>query len=50
MSPNAYKATMVNDDTRVRFTPSQLRPQGVLGGWLNISIKPDQFEDLLAQK
>ena len=50
MSPNAYKVTMCNDETRVRFTPSQFRPQGVLGGWMNISIKLDQFEDLLAQK
>ncbi len=47
MSPTAYKATMVNEETRVRFTPSTFRAQGVLGGWLNISIKLEQFDDLL---
>gem|GEM_PF-6336614 len=48
MSPNAYKVTMVNEDTRVRFTPSPFgQGRGVLGGWLNISIKLDQFDDFL---
>lgn len=52
MGPNAYKVTMVNNDTRIRFTPSPVaaalgRPWvGV--GWLNISIKLDQVENLLA--
>ncbi len=50
MSPTAFKATMVNEDTRIRFTPSQLRPAGVLGGWLNISIRLDQYDDLLTKK
>jgi len=48
MGPNAYKATMVNDDTRIRFAQSPLGR--VIGGWLNISIKLDQFDDLLADK
>lgn len=49
MSPTAYKATMVTEETRVRFTPSPLAP-GVIDwgkGWLNISIKLDQFDDFL---
>jgi len=51
MSPAAFKATMINDDTRVRFTPPTTRPTGVIewsrGGWLNISIKISRFDDLL---
>ncbi len=48
MSPTAYKATMVNDETRIRFTPSPVIPSpGVLSGWMNISIKLDQYEDFL---
>ena len=46
MSPDAYRATMVHDETRIRFTPSPLG--NVLGGWLSISIRPDLVEDLLA--
>ncbi len=47
MSPDAYKATMVNEDTRIRFAAS---PHGnVLSGWLNISIKLDQVEELGAE-
>ena len=45
MNPDAYKATMVNNETRVRFTPS---PFGwVIGHWLNIDIKLDQDQDLM---
>ncbi len=45
MSPEAYKATMVNEESRIRFTPS---PYGrVIGDWLNISIKLDVVDDLL---
>lgn len=45
MNPEAYKATMVNDDTRIRFTPS---PFGrVIGRWLNIDIRLDEVEDLM---
>jgi hypothetical protein len=51
MSANAFRATMINEETRVRFTPPVTRPTGVIewarGGWLNISIKFDQFDDLL---
>jgi hypothetical protein len=47
MHPAAIKITMVNDETRVRFTsPPGARPS-VLSGWLNISIKLEQFDDLL---
>jgi len=49
MSPNAFRTTMVNDETRIRFTPSPLNPSGVLSGWLNISIKLDQYDDFLAK-
>ena len=45
MSPEAFHATMVTDETRIRFTPSPLG--NVLGGWLNIPIKLEQVEDLL---
>ncbi|HNO64829.1 MAG TPA: hypothetical protein PKK39_00640 [Tepidiformaceae bacterium] len=46
MSPDAYRATMVHDATRIRFTPS---PFGsVIGRWLNIDIKPGDGDDLLA--
>jgi hypothetical protein len=45
MSPEAYKATMVHDETRIRFTPS---PFGrVIGRWMNISIRLDHVEDFL---
>jgi hypothetical protein len=51
MSPSAFKETMINEETRVRFTPPTTRPMGVIewsrGGWLNISIKLDQYDDLL---
>jgi hypothetical protein len=46
MAPKAYIANMVNDDTRIRFTWSPLG--NVIGGWMNISIKPNQVEDFLA--
>ncbi len=46
MSPEAYRATMVNEETRIRFTPAPLR--NVIGGWLNISIRRELMEDLLA--
>jgi hypothetical protein len=46
MSPTAYKATMVHDESRIRFAQS---PYGrVIGLWINISIKLDEVEDLLA--
>ena len=46
MSAAAFKATMVNEDTRIWFTQS---PYGrVIGGWLNIDIKLDQVQDLMA--
>jgi len=45
MSVEAFHATMVNDETRIRFTPSPLG--NVLAGWLNIDIKLDLVEDLL---
>jgi hypothetical protein len=45
MSPNAYRATMVDDDTRIRFCQSPLGR--VIGGWLNISIKLDVVDDLM---
>ena len=46
MSHDAYMATMVNEDTRIRFAQG---PYGsVLGGWLSISIKLGVVEDLLA--
>lgn len=48
MAPSAYKATMVNDETRIRFTPSPLGR--VIGGWLNISIKLNLVDDLLNPK
>ena len=45
MSPQAYRATMVDDDTRIRFTPS---PFGnVIGRWLNIDIRPGPGENLM---
>ena len=45
MSPESYKAVMVNEDSRVRFTPS---PFGrVMGDYFNISIKQDIVDDLL---
>lgn len=46
MSPDADRATMVHDETRIRFTPS---PFGnVIGRWLNIDIRPGLGEDLMA--
>ncbi|MDD5190605.1 MAG: hypothetical protein PHE50_06145 [Dehalococcoidales bacterium] len=51
MSPNAFRATMCNEETRIRFTPSPVIPSpGVITGWMNISIKLDQYDDLLAKK
>jgi len=45
MSPEAYKATMVSDETRVRFTTS---PFGrVIASWLNIDIKLDLVDDFM---
>ena len=45
MSPAAFIATMVNDETRIRFTQS---PYGrVMGGWLNIDLKLGQVQDLM---
>ncbi len=49
MSPAAYIADMVTEQTRIRFTPS---PFGgifpdIIGAWLNISIKLPQVEDFL---
>ncbi len=45
MSPEAYRATMIDNSTRIRFQPS---PHGkVIGGWINISINLNQAEDLL---
>jgi hypothetical protein len=47
MSPEAYKAAMVNNETRIRFTPS---PFGsVIGRWLNIDLKPGFVQDLMRQ-
>lgn len=50
MGPKAYIANLVNDETRIRFEPSPLGDilGGVIGGWLNISIKLGRVEDLLA--
>lgn len=46
MSVEAYLATMVDNDTRIRFTPS---PYGsVIGNWLNIDIKPGLVQDLMS--
>lgn len=45
MSPTAYIAAMVNDETRIRFTRSPLR--NVIGGWMNVSIKLNQVDDFL---
>jgi hypothetical protein len=47
MSSAAYIADMVNDETRIRFTPSQFGGGGVIGGWMNISIKLEQVDDFL---
>ena len=46
MSPEAYRMTMVDDEARIRFTTSPLG--NVLGGWLNISIKLDFFDEFIA--
>ncbi len=46
MSPNSYKAVMVNEDSKIRFTPS---PFGrVMGNYFNMSIKFHIVDDLLA--
>jgi hypothetical protein len=45
MSAEAFRATMVDNATRIRFTPS---PFGsVIGSWLNIDIKPGDGDDLM---
>lgn len=45
MSIEAFHATMVKNDTRIRFTQS---PYGnVISGWLNIAIKLDAVENFL---
>ncbi|HUY29102.1 MAG TPA: EthD domain-containing protein [Candidatus Binataceae bacterium] len=45
MSPAAYIADMVADETRIRFTPS---PFGaIIGAWINISIKQNHVDDFL---
>jgi hypothetical protein len=46
MGPRAYIANMVTDETRIRFTWSPLG--NVIGGWINISIKPNLVDDFLA--
>ncbi len=45
MSPDAYRAAMVNEETRVSFAPSPLG--NVVGGWMNIAIKLEDVEDLM---
>lgn len=45
MGPKAYIASMVNDETRIRFTWSPLG--NVISGWINISIKPKLVENFL---
>lgn len=45
MSADAYRATMVDDETRIRFTPSPLG--NVIGAWLNIDIHSGPGEDLM---
>ena len=51
MSPNAFRTTMIDDATRVRFTPSPVGPGNTVinwsQDWRNVSIKLDQYEDLL---
>jgi hypothetical protein len=49
LSFNAYRATMINAETRIRFEPSPLGPVlwQVIGGWLNIFIKLQDVQDLL---
>ena len=45
MSIEAFHATMVTKETRIRFTPS---PFGnVIGDWLNIGIKLDDVQDFM---
>jgi hypothetical protein len=46
MSADAYRAAMVHDETRIRFTPGYV---DVIGRWLNIDIKPGPGEDLLGK-
>ena len=43
---DAYRKTMVDTETRIRFTPSPL--SRVIGEWINIFIKLELIEDLLA--
>jgi hypothetical protein len=45
MGPKPYIANMVNDQTRIRFTGSPLG--NVIGGWINISIKPNLVDNFL---
>lgn len=48
MSREAYMATMVNEETRIRFTPPAGAPMHqVLAGWLNMGIKLREVEELL---
>lgn len=47
MSPRAFKITMVDDDTRIRFTQSPISRSGVIRGWLNISIKLDEYDGFI---
>jgi hypothetical protein len=37
---------MVNKESSIRFTWSPLG--NVIGGWMNISLRPNRVEDLLA--
>ena len=46
ISPEGFMATMVHEETRIRFTPS---PFGsVIGNWLNVSIYLGIVDDFLA--
>ena len=45
MSPKAYIADMVDEETRIRFTWSPLG--NVIGGWLNISLKQNLVDNFL---
>jgi len=48
LSPKAFIADMINEETKIKFTQSPVSGGFPLAGWLNISIKLDQVEDLLA--
>jgi len=48
MGPRAYIANMVDKESSIRFTGSPLG--NVIGGWMNISIRPKLVEDLLAAR